>query len=143
MKKIISLIMALGIALSSVTAFAQREVTILKDGEKLNFDVAPYIVDGFTMVPMRAIFESIGASVTWDQETKTVIAFYDVNDDVKALVLQVGRNYAYLNNEKVEFKKSAEIVNDRTFVPLRAVNETLGYKVDWDQDTYTVTITTK
>lgn len=143
MKKIISLIMALGIALSSVTAFAQREVTILKDGEKLNFDVAPYIVDGFTMVPMRAIFESIGAKVTWDQETKTVIAFYDVNDDVKALVLQVGRNYAYLNNEKVEFKKSAEIVDDRTFVPLRAVNETLGYKVDWDQDTYTVTITTK
>ena len=143
MKKIISLVMALGIVLSSVTAFAQREVTILKDGEKLSFDVAPYIVDGFTMVPMRAIFESIGASVTWDQETKTVIALYNVNEDVKALVLQVGRNYAYLNNDKVEFKKSAEIVNDRTFVPLRAVNETLGYKVDWDQDTYTVTITTK
>ncbi len=143
MKKIISLVMALGIVLSSVTAFAQRDITILKDGEKLSFDVAPYIVDGFTMVPMRAIFESIGAKVTWDQETKTVIALYNANEEFKSLLLQVGTNYAFLNGEKIEFKKSAEIVNDRTFVPLRAVNESLGYKVDWDQDTYTVTITTK
>ncbi len=143
MKKIISLIITLVIAASSVTVFAQKDITILKDGEELSFDVAPYIVDGFTMVPMRAIFESIGAKVTWDQETKTVIALYDANEEAKALVLQVGANYAFLNGEKKEFKKAAEIVNDRTFVPLRAVNETLGYKVDWDQDTYTVTITTK
>lgn len=143
MKKIISLVIALGIAISSVTAFAQRDITILKDGNKLSFDVAPYIVDGFTMVPMRAIFESIGAKVTWDQETKTVIALYGADEDAKALILQIGANYAFLNGEKIEFKKSAEIVNDRTFVPLRAVNESLGYKVDWDQDTYTVTITTK
>ena len=143
MKKIISLIIALGIAVSSITAFAQKDITILKDGEQLSFDVAPYIVDGFTMVPMRAIFESIGAKVTWDQETKTVIALYNANEEEKALILQVGNNYAFLNGEKIEFKQPAEIVNDRTFVPLRAVNESLGYKVDWDQDTYTVTITTK
>ena len=143
MKKLISLVMALGIMLTSVTTFAQRDITILKDGEKLSFDVAPYIVDGFTMVPMRAIFESIGAEVTWDQETKTVIALYNANEEFKSLLLQVGTNYAFLNGEKIEFKKAAEIVNDRTFVPLRAVNESLGYKVDWDQDTYSVTITTK
>ena len=143
MKKIISLVITLGLMLSSLTAFAQNEVTVLKDGEKLTFDVNPYIDVDTTMVPMRAIFESIGADVTWDNDTKTVIALYEVGEEQKSLILQIGCDYAFLNGTKISFEKPAAIVGDRTFVPLRAVTESIGHDVDWNQDTYTVTITTK
>ena len=143
MKKIISLVITLGLVLSSFAVFAENEVTVLKDGEKLTFDVNPYIDIDTTMVPMRGIFESIGADVTWDNDTRTVIALYAVGEEQKSLVLQIGCDYAFLNGIKISFEKPAVIVGDRTFVPLRAVTESLGHNVLWDQDTYTVIITTK
>ena len=143
MKKIISLLITLGLMLSSVTALAENEVTVTKDGEKLAFDVNPYIDVDTTMVPMRGIFEAIGADVSWDNDTRTVVALYQVGEEQKALVLQIGCDYAFLNGIKISFEKPAVIVGDRTFVPLRAVTETLGHDVDWDPDTYTVSITTK
>lgn len=143
MKKIISLLITLGLMLSSVTALAENEVTVTKDGETLTFDVNPYIDVDTTMVPMRGIFEAIGADVSWDNDTRTVVALYHVGEEQKALVLQIGCDYAFLNGIKISFEKPAVIVGDRTFVPLRAVTETLGHDVDWDPDTYTVLITTK
>lgn len=143
MKKIISLLITLGLMLSSVTALAENEVTVTKDGEKLSFDVNPYIDIDTTMVPMRGIFEAIGADVSWDNDTRTVVALYHVGEEQKALVLQIGCDYAFLNGIKMSFEKPAVIVGDRTFVPLRAVTESLGHDVDWDPDTYTVSITTK
>ena len=144
MKKLVSLVMVLGIMLSSLTAFAENEVKILKDGEEVISDVAPYVTeDGVAMLPMRAIFESIGAIVSWEQETRTAISAYNVNEEAKALFLQIGTNYAFLNGEKIEFDKEALIVGDRTFIPFAAYEKTLGYAISWDADTYTVTITTK
>ncbi len=143
MKKLISLLLTLGMMLSSVSVMAQKDVTVLKDGEELLFDVNPYIDVDTTMVPMRAIFESVGAKVTWDEETRTVISLYEVGDEYRNLILQVGTDYAFLNGEKITMEKTAVIVGDRTFVPLRAVIETIGHDVSWDPDTYTVTITTK
>lgn len=143
MKKIISFLITFGIALSSFTAFAQKDVKVMKDGEKLEFDVNPFIDVDTTMVPMRGIFEAIGADVTWDNDTRTVIVFYYVDEQQKSLILQVGCDYAFLNGAKISFEKPAVIVGDRTFVPLRAVTESLGHEVLWDQDTYTVTIATK
>lgn len=143
MKKLISILLALVMMLSSVSVMAGKDVTVLKDGEKLIFDVNPYIDVDTTMVPMRAIFESVGAKVTWDAETRTVISIYQVGEEYRNLILQVGTDYAFLNGEKIGMEKTAVIVGDRTFVPLRAVIETLGYDVLWDPDTYTVTIKTK
>lgn len=143
MKKIISLLLTFGMMLSSMSVMAQNDVTVLKDGEELLFDVNPYIDVDITMVPMRAIFESVGAKVTWDDETRTVISIYQVGDEYRNLILQVGTDYAFFNGEKIAMEKTAVIVGDRTFVPLRAVIETLGHDVSWDPDTYTVTITTK
>ncbi len=143
MKKIISLLLTLGVMLSSACVMAQKDVTVLKDGEELVFDVNPYIDVDTTMVPMRAIFESVGAQVTWDNDTRTVISLYQVGEEQRSLILQVGTDYAFLNGVKIAMDKTAVIVDDRTFIPLRAVIETLGHDVDWDPDTYTVTITTK
>lgn len=143
MKKVISLLMSIGLIAASSSALAQPGVTVLKDGEKLNFEVEPYIDVDVTMVPMRAIFENVGADITWDGETKTVIALYGTGEEQKSLILQIGCDYAFLNGVKISFNKPAVIVEGSTFVPLRAVNEALGYDVLWDQESYTVSINTK
>ncbi len=144
MKKIISLVMALGLMLLSLTAFAENDIKILKDGEEVVSDVEPFVTeDGVAMLPMRAIFESVGAVVSWEQETRTAISVCNINEEARAFFLQIGTNYAFLNGEKIEFDKEAEIVGDRTFIPYIAFEKTLGYTIAWDADTYTVTITTK
>lgn len=74
-KKIISLLLAVILCASLVVpTFAAGGVSVYLDGEKLTFDVEPTIVNGSTMVPMRAIFEALGAIVEWDGATRTAYA---------------------------------------------------------------------
>lgn len=143
MKKIIAGAAAATALISAVTAFAQAP-TIKFNGEQMVFDVDPYITEtGNTMIPFRAIFEAADADVMWDDEMKTVIAVKGNGDDSTSIVLQIGKKEAFVNDRKVELEAAAEITGDRTFVPLRFVMESLGAKVDWYGDTYTVSITTE
>ena len=72
MKKLLCMILAAVMILSSVSAvvFANDEIKVLVDGNQLEFDVAPVIEDGRTLVPMRAIFEALGADVDWNESSK-------------------------------------------------------------------------
>lgn len=139
MKKIVSLIITLCVALSCTSVFA-KDVTVNLNGQKMEFDVNPFIEDGRTLVPMRAIFEAIGASVTWDGETRLAIALYQINGEPNHIALQIDNKTAHVNDSKVELDVPARIVGDRTFVPLRFISETIGKTVTWNQDTYTVDI---
>jgi hypothetical protein len=143
MRKILSGVIATAALCSSLTAMAETP-TIYFNGEEMTFDAQPYITEtGNTMVPFRAIFEKAGAEVMWDGETRTVIAVKDDGDSSTSITLQIGLKNAFVNDQKTELEKEAEIVDDRTFVPLRFVMESLGAEVGWDQDTYSVTITTE
>ena len=82
-KRFLSLFIALVLCLSSFTAFAADELTDEKQKDKLKvfyndeiikFDVEPVIENGRTLVPLRAIFETFGAQVSWDAATSTVTA---------------------------------------------------------------------
>ena len=141
MKKIISLMLATA-ALSASTAVLAQSPSVILNGEKLAFETDPYIEDDLTMVPFRAIFEAVGASVIWDESTRTVIAMGNLNGNATSIALQIDSVDAFVNNEKVLLEKAAEITNDSTFVPLRFVMESLGADVQWDNDTYSVIITT-
>lgn len=141
MKKIISLMLAC-VALSASTAAFAASPSVILNGEKLAFETEPYIEDDLTMVPFRAIFEAVGASVIWDETTRTVIAMGNVNGSATSVALQIDSVDAFVNNEKVVLEKAAEITNDSTFVPLRFVMEALGADVQWDNDAYSVLITT-
>ena len=144
MKKIIAAVLTLALSLSSAAglmAMAADDVTIQINGEELQIpqgDTKPFIENDRTLVPMRVIFEAFGATVDWDDATKTVTS-YDVLSDVK-LVLTVGSNVMLKNGEKVELDVPAKIVGDRTVVPLRAVAEGMSADVKWDGDTRTVVI---
>ncbi len=106
--------------LASVPVLA--EPTIFLNGEELVFEVAPVIKDGRTLVPLRAIFEKIGADVTWDQENLTARA---VKGDI-TVCLTIGSLYPKINGETVKLDVPAQIINGRTMAPLRFVSEAFG-----------------
>lgn len=124
-----------------VNDFADNEgvgvITVILNGEKVLFDQEPIIKDGRTLVPIRAIFEALGASVEWNQETQTVIA---KRADVE-IELTIGMNIITVNGKSKTMDVSAQLVSGRTMVPARVIAEAFGCSVSWDNDTRTVFIT--
>ena len=115
---------------------ASSNPTVYLDGGKLNFDVPPQIVNGRTLVPMRAIFEALGASISWNNTTKTV---QGSKDSIK-LKMTINSNSYYINNEAKTSDVAPMIQNGRTLVPLRIIAESLQCKVDYKGSTNVVTI---
>lgn len=142
MKKIFALMCAVMMTLTCVTPAMAKTPTVTFNGSVMEFESEPYIKDDFTMVPFRAIFEAIGATVAWDEETRSVIAYLETDESFIDIGMQIGLPYAFVKGEKVDLDVSPEIVDDFTFVPLRFVAENLGATVDWDSETFTAIITT-
>ena len=143
MKKLICLISAISMALAMTTAAMAKSPEVYVDGEKLTFDVEPFIENDRTLVPLRGIFEKLGAIVSWDQDTTTVFAIRDRGDAQDSIVLQIDNPTAFVNSVATTLDVPAKVVNDRTFVPLRFVGEALNADVAWNQDEFKVIITTK
>lgn len=145
MKKIASLMIAAAVAASmAVPAFAETPSVYL-NGEQMTFDADPFIENDRALVPVRAIFEACGATVAWDQDTLTVIGTKNVtddsgNDNLSTVVLQIDNTTAFVDGEPVELDVPAKVVQDRTFVPLRFIADSLGAEVNWDQEAFRVDI---
>jgi len=123
---------------SFICAHAAQEMTLYLDGKLVKTDVAPIAVDGHTMVPVRSIFEKMGAEVTWIGSRQQVII-----RSVKArIVLNLDSTTAYVNNKSVELQKAPMVVDGRTLIPVRFVSEKLGYNVKWEPSDNSVRITT-
>ena len=109
---------------------AESDIEVRVDGEVLKTDVPPSIIDGRTMVPMRVIFEKLGASISWDPGAQKVTAEKDgIN-----LELVIGAPTAKLNGSDINLDVPAVISEGRTLVPLRFISEILGLTVDWDAE---------
>jgi len=138
MKKwLLSTIAALTLV-SSLLVQSVFSLELLFDGATLETDVPPQIVNGRTLVPMRAIFEAFGATVDWDADTRTAIA---TSHDT-TIVLTLGSQIALVNGAEVELDVPAQAIEGRTMVPVRFVSETLDADVDWIPETQTVVIVT-
>jgi hypothetical protein len=134
MKKIILLLLVAIFTLVPLSVSAQSEIKVVLEGTEIIFDQPPVIISDRTMVPVRAIYEALGADVSWDGATRT--ASGEKNGIIVSFTIdepQVSINY-----NKKEIDAPAVIVNDRTLVPVRALAEGFGVKVDWDADTRTV-----
>lgn len=114
-------------------------IKVFIDGAPLVMDTPPIIDQGRTLVPLRAIFEALGAEVNWNGADQSVTA---IKDDL-SLYLKIGSRNAVKNGVPVVLDVPPQIVNSRTLVPLRFVGETLGADVDWVADTRTVLIASK
>ena len=127
----------LSIAFSTV-AYAGDEIKVAIDGAYVEFDVQPQLINDRTMVPLRAIFEELGAEVDWDDETQTVIA---MKDDVTVLAT-IGSTKMYIDNKEKTMDVAPMLIGGRTLVPVRFVAEAFGCDVDWEEEENTVIIET-
>ncbi|WP_027364714.1 stalk domain-containing protein [Desulfotruncus alcoholivorax] len=134
-KCLLFLVAALLIVLIATPAQAKTPSVTL-NGKILNCSTPPIIDNGSTLVPMRTIFEALGASVKWDASSKTVTA---TKGSTKIQLVIGGQ--AYRNGAKVNLNTPAQLYQGNTMVPLRFVSEALGASVKWDGSTSTVKIT--
>ena len=134
-----------GIALSallvlgaSVPAAAEETpITVYVNGAQVEFDVQPQLINDRTMVPMRFIFEALGASVTYDGTTQTITA--NLENPARTVKLQIGSVDATLEKggETYAFKSDVAPIlaeGDRTLVPVRFIAEALDNTVCWNGD---------
>jgi outer membrane protein assembly factor BamB len=103
-------------------------VKVYVDDARLSVPINPEIANGRTIVPLRAIFEALGANVVWNARQKSITA----TKNGTVISLRVGQTTAYLNGTKLELEAAPRIVGNSTLVPLRFVSEALGASVDWD-----------
>ena len=142
MKKITALILAfIMLAVLNITAVADElpDVTFIVDGKVADCDVPPVIENGRTLVPVRALFESLDSKVGWDARTKKITIIYEDTE----ILLFADSVVAIVDNLYKELDVSAKIIDSRTMIPVRFVSETLKFDVQWDDKTRTVTVTTK
>lgn len=103
-------------------------IAVIVNGNKIEFDVEPQIINGRTMVPVRGIFEALNAAVEWDGNTQTVITKKD-NTIIKFTINELSFKK---NNELKDLDVPAQIIDGRTLVPVRAIGESFDCTVDWD-----------
>ena len=117
-----------------------QDVTVYINNQRIYFDKEPIIENNRTLVPMRRIFEELGAEVTWDNETQTAAA---VRNGIEVKIT-IGSDVMYKNGEAIQLDAGARLIDDGyTFVPLRAVSEAFGCDVQWNEELQTVDIATK
>lgn len=116
----------------SVDAFVNG---ICIDFEKYD-NVKPVIENGRTLAPIRAVAESLGAEVTWNEETQSIT----ITDNGIKIEMSIGNTAAYVNGAEVTLDAAPEIRNDRTLVPVRFIAEAFGLDVAWDETSNSIII---
>ncbi|MGI6226505.1 MAG: stalk domain-containing protein, partial [Peptococcales bacterium] len=136
------IIIFLGFALNFGTPFVgvAADIKLVIDQQQVNVAPAPVIQNGRTLVPVRLVSEELGAVVNWDEATRTV----HITKGNRSVLLR-------LDNRLVDFTENGvntyslcdvppQLINNRTFVPLRLVSNALGVNVDWEGATRTVSV---
>lgn len=139
-KKFILGLSLLALAIPSLV-LANSDIRLWVKGKIVNSDVAPYISEDRTMVPIRFISENLGKVVTWNNDDKKV-TIKDEKGNEFSLVINEKFMEDISSNvyRKIELDAPAVIKDDRTFVPIRAIAEAFGEKVYWDNDKRVVVI---
>lgn len=136
-RKILTFTLAIIMLLMPADALAKRHQKrdiplngIIVNDHIVFSDVAPYIKNSRTYVPIRFIAEELGFDVKWDAKTKKVT----MSDGKSTVELTIGSKTMLVNGKKVKLDAPAEIKDQRTFVPLRAIAEAFGKKVEYSND---------
>lgn len=124
---------AIALVIDQPTAFVNGTSTMI---DPANSQIVPFIRDDRTLVPIRFVSEALGATVTWDDATRTVRI---VKDNTK-IIMVVGQNTYNKNRRDYTMDTPSIIYGDRTYVPLRVVSEALGKEVQWDDATRSIII---
>lgn len=130
-KLLILLLCALGASISA------QSIKVVVNGSELAFEgTQPQVFHGRVLVPLRSVFEELGANVRYSPYVKAVVA----EKGTTYIEMAIGDRTVRVNASTVRIDSAVRVIEGRTLVPLRFVSETLGAKVRWDSSTRTVTI---
>jgi Copper amine oxidase N-terminal domain len=124
---LIGVAVAGGVLFVTTQSIAQSAIRVYVDGQIVNFDVPPNVIQGRVLVPLRGVFERLGATVDYDGKTQHIVA---VRGE-QTVELTLGSRQARLNGKPALLDVPAFTVGDRTMVPLRFISESLGASVQW------------
>ncbi len=119
-----------------VTRLAEPRLGVFVGGRPVTSDVAPEIVEGRTVLPLRAVAEALGFAIEWDDATRTITMRKGEN----TVVMSIGSTSATVNGKPREMEVAPFIKEERTMVPVRFISEGLGFKIEWDAATRSVII---
>jgi len=121
-----------------VLTFANTEVSVTLDGEQITFtDQGPVIIDDRTLVPVGDVFAAMGFTPSWDSNARQAT----LTRGTDVVVITIGSYVFTTNGTSHNLDVPAQIIANRTLLPLRAVLESLGYTLYWDSNTRTAVIT--
>lgn len=109
---------------------------VILNGQQLYFEVNPVIENGRTLVPVRTIYEAMGAEVGWNEASRTVTS----GKGAINVVMPIGSITPRVNGITTTLDVPPRIVAGRTLAPLRFVGEAFGARVSWDDNTRTIYI---
>ncbi|GEM_PF-1762141 len=113
-----------------------KNIQVYIEGVKQVYKQPPVNAKGNVLVPLRSIFESLGAAVKWNSSTQTVTA----TRAGRTVVLTIGSKTAYINGVAVTLSAAPQLINGSTMVPVRFVSEAFGGEVEWKGETGSVIV---
>ena len=114
-------------------SYDKGAIKILINGTRIYPDNPPLLMNDRTLVPIRAIAEKMNYTVEWNEEKELVTL--KSQEDNTILYFLIGDNVALKNlNEKIKLDVPAVVINDRTYLPLRAVAEAMDARVSWNNE---------
>ena len=125
---------AVACAFTVATVLAQT-VAVVVNGQPVQFDQPPVERSGRVFVPLRGVFERLGASVVYDN------GIVNATGNGRTVQLRIGSTQATVNGQPQMIDVAPFVVGSRTLVPIRFISQSLGANVDWNNSTNTVTIT--
>ncbi len=111
-----------------------NQTTAFVNNQAIALDAAPTLINGTTLVPIRFISETIGATVNYRSDQKRI----DIQMEDKFIALLLDSDMVYTSQGAIRLAAPAKVINGRTMVPLRFVSEQLGMYVAWDGSTQTI-----
>ena len=144
-KFVLSIALGAAMIFSTAAFAADNEITVTVDGNVLSTPIPAQIVNGRTMLPMRSIFEKLGADVSWEGADQLIFAtkgnkFITLKIGVPKMTVQTTESSG---SQVTELDAAPFIDSDYTLVPVRAIAESLDADVQWNEETRTVAIATK
>src|SRR5579862_6260035 len=134
MRRFLTILFVVGTLFAPSVAGAQQSVNVIVNGQTMNFTEPPIERAGRVFVPLRGIFEQLGASVVYSNGQINATAHG------RSVSLNIGSTQAMVAGQPATLDVAPFIVGSTTFVPLRFISQALGAAVNWNDQTSTVTI---
>lgn len=115
-------------AASCISAYAENDVSVKVDNVSIEFDQAPIIENGRTLVPIRAVFEKAGADVEWDDASQTAT----LTKGNYTVTVKSNESFITKNGTPIAIDSPSKNINGRILIPVRAIAEAMDFGVTWN-----------